>query len=92
VTRRLPSLPGTDNDLAARVRVAPPGDYLAVFHPGEDDPAGLMRRFHLSGQSDNGSIARERDAERALLCQPSFTQQLTEAGATLVSYTEILTQ
>ncbi|MBC8134907.1 MAG: ChbG/HpnK family deacetylase [Fibrella sp.] len=88
----LRGLPGEGLDFPARVRNTPPGDYLLVAHPVVETPHGISRYFNLHGQPADGSIARERDAERAALCNPSLIQELTEAGATLATYPEIFTQ
>ncbi|MBC7805589.1 MAG: ChbG/HpnK family deacetylase, partial [Akkermansiaceae bacterium] len=91
-TRLLPGLPGEGLDFAARVRQAPTGDYLLVAHPIVGDLSGLSRYLHLRGEPADGSVARERDAERAVLSRPELFQELTDAGAMLVSYPEIFTQ
>ncbi|MBC8137792.1 MAG: ChbG/HpnK family deacetylase [Fibrella sp.] len=91
-TRLLPGLPGAGLDFADRVSHAPPGDYLLVSHPVVVTPHGLSQYFQLKGEPPDGSVARERDAERKALCQPGLVQQLSSAGAMLASYTEIYTQ
>ena len=89
-TRRLPGLPGDGNDYAARVRAAPPGDYVLVTHPAMHEPDGLLEQCHLRGELASGAVARDRAAEQQVLCRPQLRAELLEAGATLVSYTEIL--
>ncbi len=91
-TRLLLGLPGEGLDFVERVRRAPPGDYLTVSHPTVSDERGMSRHFHLSGEPADGSVARERDAERAALCEPGLAEQLSDAGAMLATYTEIFTQ
>lgn len=90
--RSVRGLPGNGNDLVARVNVAPPGDYVFVTHPGLDEPEGIMRHFHLAGEPDDGTIARERAAESQLLCTPELGQTLEQAGVQPVTYSSILAQ
>lgn len=62
-----------------------------VTHPGIDEPGGVMRRFHLRGNPDDGSVARERDEERQLLCDPRLPINLRHVGVIPVTYKELYT-
>ncbi|MBC8143919.1 MAG: ChbG/HpnK family deacetylase [Armatimonadetes bacterium] len=62
---------------------------LWVTHPGLNEPGGAMARFHLRGEPDNGEVARERDAERRLLCDPELPAMLRALGYNLAPYRKI---
>lgn len=63
-----------------------------VTHPGWDEPGGTMCRFHLRDEPNDGSVARERDEERQILCDPRLPINLRNAGVIHVSYKELYMQ
>ena len=74
----IPYLPATADTLADpvanllhRVAHAPSGTYRFITHPGRD--AGDMREFIHPGIAP-GQVARERNADRLLLCDPRLMQ------------------
>lgn len=88
-TTRLRGLPGEGNDFVARVKAASPGDYVLVTHPAKDAPGGMLRRFHLAGSPNDATVARERDAECAALCEPGLADRLRQAGVECVKYGDL---
>ena len=62
-----------------------------VTHPGWDEPGGAMRRFHLRGEANDGSVARDRDEERQILCDPRLFINLRNVGVIPVTYSELFT-
>lgn len=88
-THGLPSLPlGTSLESAkAQISTAVGGDYVWVTHPGcicED-----MLKWHTDAQPNDGSIAHQRDAERRLLIDPTFSCWLRRRGVQMCVYKEL---
>lgn len=88
----LPRDPGTGGgaleSLRRRLSAAPPGACLSVYHPGADAPD--MRAFSHAGL-EPGQVARERDAETRLLCDPALPVMLRDAGVAVCRYSDVLT-
>lgn len=59
---------------------------LWVTHPGVDVPGGTMANFHHHGEPNLGTVARERDAERRLLCDRNLPAMLRALGYELAPY------
>lgn len=72
----------------ARLSETSPGNYVWVTHPGYDalDMSGL----HVEGQANDGSVARERDAERRLLVNPELPSTLELNSVKACSYMKLL--
>ena len=65
------------------LRSAPPGDYLAVAHPGLMEPD--MHAFALAGQPP-GEVARERAMETEALLSPELMAALSRRQARPIRY------
>ena len=62
---------------------------LWVTHPGIDEPGGVMQSFYLHGEPNDGTVARDRDAERRTLCDPRLPETLRRVGVQPATYSEI---
>jgi predicted glycoside hydrolase/deacetylase ChbG (UPF0249 family) len=86
--RELPA-DGVDpwEQLRARLEAAPPGTWLAVWHPSRDEPEA--RALGHPGLAP-GQIARERDAERRMLMAVETREWLEVNGVVPVTLAEAL--
>ena len=81
----IPSLPDAKTFLKA-IEDAPGGTHVYVTHPGFDRDD--MRQFGTEGM-EAGVVARERDADRRLLTDPSVRKALAAQGAEIIRYVDL---
>lgn len=80
---------GTTLDSAIEgLGAADSGVYVWVTHPGIK--TADTRKLHSLGQPDDGSFARNRDAERRLLGDPLFHALLRSRGVQTARYADLL--
>lgn len=72
--------------LIKRLEAVPSGVYTNIFHPAFEDPE--MVALTLPGRNA-GEIARERDADRRLLCDADFADFLNRSGMESVCYDDL---
>ncbi len=88
---RLPRCPDSDQDLPealiTRLRLADPGDYIVVGHPGYADAEDFLQL--ALGKDNPGDVARRRDAQRRMFMQQNVLDFCREHDVVPTRFTDL---
>jgi hypothetical protein len=76
----------TDRVLRGITAVSDPGDYIMVMHPGYND---AQFRAFTTPTTQPAQIAREREEDTRMYCDPSVAKAIADKGMRLMRYIDL---